>query len=293
MRRSGSLSARGAQYAAHVTSQTPRARFLGAELRDARINAGIGVRQLAKMLGIDHAKVSRWENGKQIPKTEDVASVLQAIGVTGEIRTRLLELASQAEQPNWLAAGIPGVAAELSALMEFERTAEAIDGWYPYVLPGLLQTGDYARAIMGGRPMADTRVAMRISRSDILTRRNPVKFTALVGEAALRQPIAEPEVMADQLRRLTEAAHHPNVTVQVVPTRTPWHPGLMGPFVVLRFPKARSIVHLEHHRASAFVFDNEDVEAYEELAVTLRQEVAMSPEESAELIAKVILEETT
>jgi transcriptional regulator with XRE-family HTH domain len=276
-----------------VTSQTPRARYLGAELRDARSNAGLGVRQLARQLGIGHGKISLWENGKKIPSTEDVASYLAAVGVTGDERERLLELARLAEQPNWLAIGIPGIAEELAALMEFERTAEAIIDWSLVLIPGVMQTGDYARAIMDVQPMADTRVAMRLGRRDILVRRNPVQFTALIGEYALRQPIAEPDVMADQLRHLRQTAELPNVTIQVIPSSTGFHPGLMGPFVVLKFPKAKPIVHLEHHRGSAFIFEDDDVAAYLDAAEIIRREVAMSPEESAGLIAEVIRRETT
>jgi transcriptional regulator with XRE-family HTH domain len=272
-----------------AAGQTPRARFLGAELRDARTKADVSVRELARRLGIGHAKVSFWENGKKIPKTEDVARYLTAIEVTGDELERLLEMARLAEQPNWLLAGVPGIAAELGALMEFEKTAREIVAWAPLLVPGLLQTGDYARAIMGAAPTADTRVAMRLGRRDILTRRNPVQFTAVIGEGVLREGIAEPEVMAAQLDHLKQTADLPNVTVQIMPSRSGYHPGLAGPFVVMEFPKAKPIVHLEHHRASAFVFDDDDVAAFVEAAGRLRG-LAMSPEESAGLIAQLMNE---
>jgi transcriptional regulator with XRE-family HTH domain len=267
-----------------MTSQSPRARFLGAELRDARTRAKVGVRQLAKILDVQHAKVSHWENGKRIPTTEDVASYLTAIGVTGDERDRLLDMARTVHQPNWLAAGIPGIRQELAALMEFERTAQNIMIWAPLLIPGLLQTGDYARAVMGASPSAGTRVAMRLGRRDILTRRNPVQLTAVMSEGALRQPIAEPDMMADQLDHLVDTAERSNVTVQVIPSRTGWHAGLAGPFVLLEFPKAKPIVHLEHHRASVFLFDDDDVTIYVDVARTICCELAMTPDESLEFI---------
>ncbi|MPZ81738.1 MAG: helix-turn-helix domain-containing protein [Actinophytocola sp.] len=273
------------------TSYNPRARFLGAELREARVAAGIGVRELAKKLGIGHAKISLWENGKKIPTTEDVARYLTAIEVTGDEFDRLLDMARSAGQPNWLEVGIPGIAEQLAALMWFEKVATTIAEVGPLVIPGLLQTGDYARSIMGDRPTADTRVAMRLGRRDVLTRRNPAEFTALIGEAALRQPIAEPDVMAAQLDHLLKTAELPNVTIQVMPANTRWHPGLLGPFVVLTFPKAKPIVHVEHHRSSAFIFDDDDVQAYFE-AIDRIHQVTLSPEESLGLIAKVIKETT-
>jgi transcriptional regulator with XRE-family HTH domain len=271
-------------------SYNPRARFLGAELRDVRERAKVGVRELAKRLGIGHSRISLWENGRKIPTTEDVASFLAALGVVGDERDELLEKTRQAEQKTWVASGIPGIAEQLNALMEFERISTEIVDWCPLVLPGLLQTGDYARAIMGSRPQADTRVAMRLGRRDVLTRRNAVTFTALVNEAALRQPIAEPDIMDAQLRRMLDDAKLPNVTLQVVPSGTSWHPGLMGPFILLRFPKGTPIVHLEHHRASTFVFEDDDIEGFEE-AVTIIREKAMSPEDSAAFIEKIISEE--
>lgn len=273
----------------------PQALWLGADLRAARERAGLGVRELAKKLGMtNHARISLWETGKKIPATGDVERYLDAIGVEPAERQRLLEMARQAKEPNWLAAGIPGVAEQLGALIEIERKAKLIVEWPgPQLIPGLLQTGDVARAIMGGLPAADTSVAMRLARKDILTRRDPVEFVALVGEAALRQPLADPEVMVAQLRHLLAMAELPTVTLQVVPLRTAWRPHMIGPFMLVEFERVKPIVHLEHYRASAFVWDEEDVAAYRELARELREEVAMSSEETAELIAKVIHEETT
>lgn len=272
----------------------PQALWLGADLRAARERAGLGVRELAKRLDMNHARISLWENGKKVPATGDVERYLDAIGIDDDERVRLVDMAKQAKEPNWLAAGIPGVAEELGALMEIERRAKVIVDWPgPEVIPGLLQTGDVARAIMGDLPSADTSVAMRLARKDILTRRIPVELVALIGESALRQPLADPDVMVAQLREVLDIARRPNVTVQVIPDRTPWHDGKIGPFMLVEFEHARPIVHLEHYRASAFVWDEQDVKAYQDLALRLREEVAMSPEGSVELIADVIHKETT
>jgi transcriptional regulator with XRE-family HTH domain len=267
----------------------PEALWLGADLRDARLRAGLGVRELAAKLGMrTHAPVSLWETGKKVPATGDVERYLDAVGVEGDERARLLEMAKQAKEPNWLAAGIPGVAEELGALMEIERRAKLVVDWPgPHAIPGLLQTGDVARSIMGDLPGADASVAMRLARKDILTRRDPVTLVALIGEGALRQPFADPEVMAAQLGHVLEMARRSNVTVQVVPDRTRWHDGKIGPFMLVEFERPRPIVHLEHYRASAFVWDEQDVAAYQDLARRLREEVALSPEASVELIAEV------
>jgi transcriptional regulator with XRE-family HTH domain len=254
---------------------------------DARNNARVGVRELAKILGFNHAKISNWESGKKVPSTEDVASFLAAIGVTGDERDRLLDMARKAEEPNWLTAGIPGIDQELGALMEFEQTAQTIVVWSPLAITGLLQTGDYARAIMGASPTAGTRVAMRLGRRDIFTRHNPVEFRAIIRESALRERIINPEMMVEQLDYLVTEGKRTNVTVQVMPSNiTGWYPGLMGPFMLLEFAKAKPMVHLEHHRASAFIFDDNDVAAYVELAERLSK-LAATPDESVELIGQI------
>lgn len=274
------------------TSGNPRARALGAELRQARERAGKGVRELAGELGFGHSKLSLWERGKKLPTTEDVASVLALLDVTGDERERMIEMARQAEQPNWLATGIPGIAEQLRGLMEFERTATEMVNCSPMLIPGPLQTGDYARGIMGGHPLADTQVAMRLGRRDILLRRNPVNFTALIGESALRQRIADPEVMVEQLNELLNMGKRPNVTIRVIPAATGFHPGLLGPFIVMYFLKSDPIAFLERHRASAFLFDDEDVAAFIE-AANVVAEIAMSPADSARLIAEVIQDTET
>lgn len=292
-----SLSALGTKYARCMVSIafSPRAWFLAAELKAAREAGGVGVRELAKRMGLrSHAVISMWESGKKLPSKESVEQVADALGLAEPERDRLVDMARQTREPNMLAAGIPGVPEELGALMEIERAARGIVELPPVkLIPGLAQTGDYARAIMRNAPGADTRVAMRLARPDILTRRGPVEYVALLGEESLRQPIAESDVMVAQLRHLLRMAELSNVTIQVIPASTGWHQGMTGPFELIEFDKAPSIVHLEHQRRSAFVLDGEDVEAYRELAQELREEVAMSPEGSAKLIAKVIKETTT
>lgn len=246
---------------------------------------------MAKELGVGHAKLSLVERGQRVPTTEDVASMLAVLNVTGAERDRLIEMARLAEEPNWVASGVPGIAEQLAALMELERTSERMINCSPLLIPGLLQTGDYARGILGNNPSADTQVAMRLGRRDVLTRRNPVEFTALIGEGALRQPIAEPDVMVDQLKELIAISDRPNVTIRIIPAHTGFHPGLLGPFLVMHFAKSAPIVHLERHRKSTFLYD-EDVPAFVEAADKVA-EIAMSPADSAELIAEVIQDTET
>lgn len=279
---------------AGTTSGSPRGRVLGAWLRDAREAANLGVRELARTLDIQHANISRWETAERLPRPEDVAMLLTAVGVNGPARERLINLAHAATEPNWVTTGVPGGSEALSALMEFEKAAKLITEWSPTVVPGLLQTGDYTRAIMKDTGVSaeqiDARTMLRRSRSDVLNGRNPIPFHALIGQEAFRQIIGGSEVMVDQLRQLLRSGEEPTITLQVVLTGEGWHPGLVGPFELLTFDSGRPIVHLEHWRSSLFLYERaEDLQAYVEAAATI-SDLAMSPEESAAFIANRISE---
>lgn len=118
--------------------------------------------------------------------------------------------------------------------------------------------------------------------------RNPVNFVALLDAEVLVRPIAPPDVMADQLRHLLRMSELRTVTVQIVSTTVPgYHPGLAGPFELIEFAQASPIVLLDHHRSSAFLWDEEDVQEFVKAAAQIR-EAAMTPAETAEVIAKIV-----
>jgi DNA-binding XRE family transcriptional regulator len=269
---------------------TPRVRALSAALKQIRTDKGVGQRELARMLGIQHANISFWESGKRIPDVTDVAAILAKLDVTGPERERILDLARHATEPNWLTAGVPGMSPGLAGVLDCERTASTITDWSPLVLPGLLHTSDYARALLSaGLPAneAEPRVMMRMARRDVLIRSQPANMIALIHERALDEVMGSPTVQVDQLRHVLTMAERPNVTIQVVQSGQGWHPGMAGPFILFDFPGSPSIVHIEHHRSSAFLYDEADVQDYKAAAEAIRS-VAMSPEESLELIAGTI-----
>jgi transcriptional regulator with XRE-family HTH domain len=279
------------------TTGTPKARALGARLREKRTTAGYSVRGLAEQMGISHSALSRWETGARSPQPEDVASVLGALGVNGDERAELLELARGSDDPHWLSVRSAGRERQMAALLDFERTATQITDVSPLLIPGLLQTADYARAIMvaGGVPASqiETRVAVRVGRREVLTRRDPVRLLALIGAAALRQEIGGRSVALDQLHHLSKFATLPNVDLRVVTATAGWSPALEGPFVLVDSDHQSPIVHLENRRAGLFFHEPDDVNAYRE-AVDRVKEVAMSPDATEGLIADVITElETT
>jgi hypothetical protein len=237
--------------------------------------------------------VDREIGDRLVASSEDVAALLALYGVTGEERDRLLTLAREADQPGWWETRHPGLPSQLTALIGFESQAAQITDVALVVLPGLLQTADYARAVMdaAGIPamQAETRVATRLGRQAALSRPNPPEYLAILDEAVLRRPIGGRTAMAAQLRHVLTIIERPNIEVMVVPHDRGAHAGLAGSFVLLTFPKAPAIVHLEHKRSSLFLDDPEDVAAFIK-AAHLLQDVAFDPIRSAEFIATVATE---
>ncbi|HEX5115104.1 MAG TPA: helix-turn-helix transcriptional regulator [Pseudonocardiaceae bacterium] len=280
------------------TSRSASLRALGAELRQAREAADLGVRALAKAAEIStHSRISELEAGKRLLSPPELARILDALVLPVDERERLLGLARAADGgAGQLNVGRPGISATLEQLIDHERAAQRITDASPLLIPGLLQTSDYARAIMGDEPDSELRVTLRAGRRDILTKSDPVELLALIDSEAFVRPVAPPRVMLDQLKHVLQLAERPNVTVQVVSSTTPgYHPMLAGAFELLQFEKATPIVLLDHHSSSVFLWQDSDVQRYVEAAEKLRTQVAMTPDESIGAIANIVngLETTT
>lgn len=271
------------------TGDTSRARALGAELRRLRERErpGATLRAFASEIGVSATAMSRWENGHKPPSTEEIAVVLGSLGVRGSERDHFLEMARDAHDPTWVA---PGVDRQLTALVDFEKSATTIIDVAPLLVPGLLQTADYVRAVMdnGSLPPGQVQAAVntRMGRQHILTQENPAQMIALIGETALRRPLGGSAVMAAQLRHIAKMAQYENVAVQAIPVSASFDASLAGPFVLMEFPVAKPIVHFEHHRSSMFLPDKRDIEDMRTAATAVRG-MAMSPEETSELIAAI------
>ncbi|WP_460390934.1 helix-turn-helix domain-containing protein [Actinophytocola sediminis] len=265
-----------------------RTRQLAAVLRDMLERSPASAREVGRQLGISHTKVNRWLSSETTPDAEDVSALLAVLGVTGDERDRVLSMA-RASETDWLVSGPPGIQPQLASVMECERDAERITEWAPLVIPGLLQTSDYARSVIGrGGDLSvqevETRVMVRITRRDALTRRRPVTLDALIGVPAIRGGIGGPEVMADQLAHVADMAQRDNVTVQAFDLGGEWSPAHVGPFIIYEFADMPPTVYLEHFRSGAFLVDQDDVAAYQTAAEEIRR-AAMSPDVTAGLIA--------
>ncbi|WP_116048783.1 helix-turn-helix domain-containing protein [Amycolatopsis palatopharyngis] len=274
-----------------MSGNLAKARQIGAELRKLRVEAGFTGTDVAEALGVQPSTITRWEKGERKQQPEDVKRYLLFVKAPEHMVAELVELAEADDTSPWLAVGLPGQRRQLDALLKVEATATSITAVSPLLVPGLLQTGEYARAIMrkGKVPERElhTRVAVRIGRRDAITRSKPAHLTALIGEMVLTQNIGGREVMLGQLRSLLDAAKMPNVDLRIVPNHTGWHPGLEGPFVLVQPEAGDPVVHAENRRSALFFHESEDVAAYTE-AVEAVLEVAMRPAESAGRIEEII-----
>lgn len=271
---------------------TVRIRGVGTELRELRGKSQLTLRDVAEQLGWQASKISRVETGKQGLGVEDMASLLVVYGVTGEERRRLLGLAERSREPGWWEIG-GGLSKESRTLIQLEVEATRIVSFQPLLVPGLLQTADYARALMkaGGLSDADAeaRLAARLGRQAILSRDDPPELHLIVDETVLRRAVGGPRVMAKQLRRLVEAADQPRVTLQVLPFKLGAHTGLDGSFVLLDSAEHKPVVHLEHKITGQFLEEPPQVALFRREAERLAS-LALSPAESSTFVDRVATE---
>ncbi|MEV6622499.1 helix-turn-helix transcriptional regulator [Amycolatopsis sp. NPDC051106] len=272
-----------------ATSSTPRARALAAGLREVREAHGVGLRQLARILGFAPQVLSLWEKGLRLPAVADVALILGFFHVRGEKQEYLLELARTARERDWVTPGTPEISPELSGLVECERSATKITAWACTLIPGILQTPDYARAILDNsdltRSQADAHLAMRLDRQKMLTRPEPVQYRAIIGERALREPIAGEDIMSDQMDHLLEVAERPHISLRVLPAEAGYHPGMLGSFFLYEYEDTPPIALLEHAYSSAFLHADGHIRSYLRLAKVLAGR-ALSEDASRALIAE-------
>lgn len=269
---------------------TPKARLLGAELRDLREQAGWSGRTLASELNIAQGTVSRYERGDRTPPITYVAHVLGVLGITGAKYDELIEFAETASEPNLVADSrtTGGLYSHLVELSEYERAASRVTHVAPLVVPGACQTRAYAREIMSSVPSEDrdVRIEMRMARRETL--RSGREFRAVIAERVLRETMGTPGLMLEQVRHLQSLAQWPGVTIRIIPTSVhTWTLAHNGSFILFEFPKAVPTVHLEHFRGPTFLHDNNDVEAYRQ-ALDQLTTTSMTPGQSAELMTEII-----
>ena len=273
---------------------TIRSRELGEGLRRAMEQAGLNGKQAAKLLDWSTSRVSRLVSGKRGGNEVDVAAFLAVCQVTGTERTRLLKLCREQNTSGWLQQHGSRLPKQLLTLIDHENKAVSYSDIQPLVVPGLLQTGDYARALISrvvNVPAAevDERVAARLARQSLFSREYPAQFTFYLHEFVLRTPVGGPAVMSDQLHHLLRMSDRPYLTLRVVPAALGAHAAMAGPFIFMEFAEFRPVVYLESETSSLFLEKPEETTAYQRILQALAG-TALGEEESRELIATVATE---
>ena len=272
-----------------------RSRRVAGELRRLRARSGHSCATVGAALGISASKISRIETGRIGLQADEVAALLGFYQVAKPLREELLELVRRAAEPGWWQVQGSRLPELWQELIDFERSATAIINYEPLLIPGLLQTADYAGALIAAANPAlsedevETRVAARTTRQALLGRPHPPRLLALLEEGVLRRVVGDPGLMRRQVRHLEDAATRSNVTVQVVPTAAGAHPGLGGPFVILEFDGDPTLVYLENRRGSAILEEEDDI-AEATMALQHLQHIALSSDDSLALLADVARE---
>jgi transcriptional regulator with XRE-family HTH domain len=274
-----------------IASPVVSRRRLAAELRRLRSVGGHTLETVAEHLECSPAKVSRIESGQVGARVQDVREMLDFYGVSGTDRDDLLALVRQAKQSAWWSRS--GVTDEVQTLIGLEVEADTICTYESYVVPGLLQTEDYTRALLTTRADlagadVDTIVTVRSRRQEVLTRPGPAAYVAVIDESILRRPIGGEVVMTGQYERLIDMARRPNVTLQVIPFAA--GPNLSGGFGYVIFTFANlaepKVVHAELLNET-FYLNRADVVGRYVAAFDSVRATALAPAESIALIEQL------
>jgi len=271
--------------------------LLGSQLRLLREGKGITREEAGYRIRASGSKISRMELGRVSFKERDVVDLLELYGVDEAEVATLVELAREANSPGWWHKYGDVLPDWFQVYVGLEEAASLIRLYEVQFVPGLLQTADYARAVVrlgqpGARPEEiERRVSLRMGRQELLSKQGGPRLWAVVDEAALRRPIGGTEVMRAQLEQLIEATEEPNVTLQVMPFRSGGHAAEAGAFTIMRFPEPDlpDVVYLEQLTSALYLDKRDDVEKYTEVMERLSVE-SESPERSVDILSGMLEE---
>jgi hypothetical protein len=262
---------------------------LAGELEYIRDQRDLTLETVCDQMGWQQSKLSRMENGQQCISTADLASVLVIYDVRGKERQRLLHLAERQDEPGYWDFNSP-LDAESWPLTRLEPLAVSLVAAEPVLIPGLVQTADYTRAVLTASnvpsDLIGSRVKSRSARQIILTKDNPPKFDMIVDEAALRRVFGGPKVMARQLQVLLAVAELPNVRLWVLPFELAGTVGLYSSFYLMNLPKNQTVVYVASMGSGVYLEDAEKIDYFRHQAAGLAK-VALNPAESAKFVGTI------
>ncbi|MEV8055916.1 helix-turn-helix domain-containing protein [Streptomyces antimycoticus] len=284
-----------------VKPSTVLGRQLGDELRRFRESAGLSTADAAEVLDCTKGKISRIENGHVPVRTPDLNALMQAYNVEdSEARERLAALARRANRrrrDGWWRQYESVLGDAYRDQIEMEAICDSIRTYEVQLVPGLLQTAEYGRAVTVASRSWQTPeeieqfVQVRLTRQERLTGETPMDFWAVLSEGVLRQQVGGPAVMRAQLEHMAAMAEQSNVTVQVLPFSRGAHSSMFGPYLLLSFPQLASLdlVLSETPTGNIWMEREPEVARYRELFDDART-AALPPTESLALIRRVAKE---
>lgn len=277
---------------------TVRRMLLGAQLRRLRIDAGLSREEAGEAIRASAWKIHRLENGQVSYKDRDIADLVALYGVTDPVEVAMLiTMAREANLPGWWTPYSDLLPQWFRAYVDLEAAAAQIRTYEGQLIPGLLQTQAYMRALMrstlsDNRPAEiDRRVRLRLTRQRLLTRDDGPQLWAVMDEAALRRPVGGPKVLRAQLERLIEATALPRVSLQILPFSAGAHAAMVGAFSILRFADQDlpDVIYLEHVTSAQYLDKPEEVEAYAHIMSSVGVR-AIPPEQTADLLGELLHE---
>ncbi|RMI32177.1 helix-turn-helix domain-containing protein [Nocardia stercoris] len=269
--------------------------MVGGQLRKLREERGITREAAGEHIRGSHAKISRLELGRTGFKERDVRDLLTLYGVVDPAeREAFLELVVQANQPGWWHRYNDLLPQWFENYLGLEHVAKSIRTYEGQLVPGLLQTEAYARAVVmqGNESVEATRrVELRRKRQEVLTRRNGASLWAVIDEAVLHRPIGGNAVLRAQLEHMIEMSQRANITIQVLPYSAGVHASVGNSFTMLRFSEAElpDIVYLEQLTSSLYLDRQADLELYRQVMDRLSVQ-AEAPDQSRKMLEKRVAE---
>jgi transcriptional regulator with XRE-family HTH domain len=274
---------------------SPLRRKLGIELRRLRESVKMTADEAAEQLELSASTISRSETGKVNVHPRDVDAMLRIYGLTDERkREALLALARKSRERGWWHAYRNVLAPDVVSHISIEDGANQIRAFQTMLVPGLLQTEDYSRAVAAIFPrpeppdVVDQQVEIRQRRQEILRRHDEVPLHVILDESALRRPIGGDAVMQKQLLHLLELTETLNVSLQIAAYQIGAYAGLGGPFTLFGFaePMDLNIVHVENQRSFFLIEDEDDIRHYE-IVFQRVQKAALPVADSLALVKRI------
>ena len=273
------------------TGPAVRRRQLMTELKRLRESAGLTQEDVAGQLDWHPTKIMRIETGRTAPHPNDVRVMLGLYGVADSgVLAALLKLAKDARQRGWWYSYKDVLLSRFELFLGLESEADSIRDFELSMIPGLLQTDDYARELIRGLMAFDAaeierRVELRMARQQILDREDAPHLWAIVDEAAVHRVVGGKAIMKAQLLHLANSAERGRTTIQVLPFSAGPHPGQAGPFIILGFaePTEPEVVYMETVGGNLYVDKSEEVRLFTTVFDQLRA-VALSPSQSAAML---------